>query len=174
MTEAATNKRGLVTDEHRAEAARLMEIWTRVRAKRREAGEPFTQDWFGETYGIGNQSAVGFFLNGKTALSLKAARGFAAGLGCKVSDFSPRLAKIIEGPALSPQAMEIAAICDALPTSEDRDWLVDAVLIALATRERRRSAQDARDARATAHAAGHEPTAVQQSDPGRQHETSRG
>ena len=31
-------------------------------------------------------------MGGKTALSLKAARGFAEGLGCAVSEFSPRLA----------------------------------------------------------------------------------
>jgi len=45
-------------------------------------------------YQIGSQSAVTSFLNGHTPLSLKAARGFAKGLNCLISDFSPRLAAL--------------------------------------------------------------------------------
>lgn len=56
--------------------------------------EKGTQAEFGEQYLIGNQSAVGQFLRGKTPLSLKAAKGFAKGLNCQVSDFSPRLAAL--------------------------------------------------------------------------------
>ncbi len=52
-----------------------------------------SQAVFGEVNDIGSQSAVGNFLNGLSALSLKAATGFAKGLGCDLADFSPRLAK---------------------------------------------------------------------------------
>ncbi|MBQ1761922.1 MAG: hypothetical protein IIZ92_03360 [Aquincola sp.] len=75
---------------HLEEAARLRAIWDRT-AEERRARNVHSQGAFGEAYNIGNQAAVGFFLNGKTALSLKAALGFAKGLGCKVSDFSDRL-----------------------------------------------------------------------------------
>lgn len=77
-------KKATITDEHRQEAEALKRIW-------RSTEHP-SQPEFGELYEIGNQSAVSQFLNGKSALSLKAAIGFAKGLGCKVEDFSPRLA----------------------------------------------------------------------------------
>lgn len=51
-----------------------------------------TQAAFGERYGIGNQGAVWQFLNGRTPLSMKAAKGLARGLGCSIDAFSPRLA----------------------------------------------------------------------------------
>lgn len=70
------------------ESSKLFEIWTR--------NKTVSQAKFGEKYKIGGQAAVGQFLNGDTALSFKAARGFAAGLGCSISDFSPRLAKEAE------------------------------------------------------------------------------
>ena len=84
-------RRGTVTDEHREEARLLTILWKRTKSARQESGFG-TQEAFGAEFGIGNQSAVGFFLNGKTALSMKAARGFARGLGCQIADFSPRLA----------------------------------------------------------------------------------
>lgn len=71
------------------EARRLREIWGKVDASQRG-----TQADFGEAHSVGNQSAVGQFLRGKTALSLKAAKGFAKGLGCQIADFSPRLAEL--------------------------------------------------------------------------------
>lgn len=77
-----------VTDEHKAEAKRLKEIW--------QSAPRQTQDEFGERFDVGNQSAVGQFLNGRVPLSLKAAVGFARGLGVSVADFSPRLAAEIE------------------------------------------------------------------------------
>lgn len=78
-----TSKKAKVTDVHRAEAALLRAIW--------DTKKHGSQAEFGETYGIGNQSAVGQFLRGDAALSLKAARGFALGLGCEIGDFSKRL-----------------------------------------------------------------------------------
>lgn len=71
------------------EAKRLKEIWDGADVSVRG-----TQADFGDVYSIGNQSAVGQFLRGETPLSLKAAKGFAKGLGCKIADFSPRLAEL--------------------------------------------------------------------------------
>ena len=71
------------------EARRLKEIWDAADPARRG-----TQAEFGEAHLIGNQSAVGQFLRGETPLSLKAAKGFAKGLACKIADFSPRLAEL--------------------------------------------------------------------------------
>lgn len=73
------------------EAALLKEIWDNTPREIRG-----NQAEFGEKYQIGTQAAVGFFLNGKSTISPKAARGFAAGLGCSIADFSPRLAKEAE------------------------------------------------------------------------------
>ncbi len=50
---------------------------------------------FGEAYGLGNQSMVGHYLYGRSALHAKAAAAFANELKCEVSDFSPRLAREI-------------------------------------------------------------------------------
>lgn len=85
-------RRSKVTPEHEQEAAKLRAIWERDKP-RREAIGLGTQDAFGAAYEIGNQAAVGHFLSGTTPLSLKAAIGFARGLGCGVADFSERLAK---------------------------------------------------------------------------------
>jgi phage repressor protein C with HTH and peptisase S24 domain len=84
---ATENRKAKVTPENLEEAKRLKALWDKARA----AGGP-TQTVFGETYDIGTQSAVNLFLTGTTPLSLKAARGFAKGLGCEIADFSTRLA----------------------------------------------------------------------------------
>lgn len=90
MTEITrpTNRKANVNEEHKEEAARLSKIWRDTPHE--------TQAVFGEMYEVGTQSAVGQFLRGESPLSLKAARGFATGLGCRISDFSPRLAKEAE------------------------------------------------------------------------------
>lgn len=79
-------KRGSVTDENRAESVKLRELWDN-RANRMSQAE------FGEAFDIGSQAAVGHFLNGHAAISMKAAKGFARGLSCEIADFSERLAK---------------------------------------------------------------------------------
>lgn len=94
----ANNRRGRVTAEHTEEARLLRAIWQAKKAEL-EASGVGTQEAFGDRYGIGNQAAVGFFLNGKTALSAKAAAGFARGLGVPISSFSPRLAAVLDQPA---------------------------------------------------------------------------
>jgi len=86
------NRRGKVTDEHRREARLLKALWLKKKPELDKLGWG-TQEAFGDKFGVGNQAAVGFFLNGHTALSRKAALAFAKGLGCEVSEFSPRLAK---------------------------------------------------------------------------------
>jgi hypothetical protein len=77
-----------ITDENREESRLLKAIW--------DERSQLTQAEFGHQYGIGSQAAVGFFLNGRSAISLKAARGFATGLGCSISEFSKRLAAEVE------------------------------------------------------------------------------
>lgn len=85
-------RRGKVTPENKEEARRLKELWDARRPKM-DTGRPMSQELFGQLYDIGGQAVVGFFLHGKTALSQKAADGFARGLNCSVEDFSPRLAR---------------------------------------------------------------------------------
>ena len=83
---ALDNRKAKVTPETILESERLFKIWESTEPKPSQAD-------FGETYDIGSQSAVSGFLKGKTPLSLKAARGFAKGLQCQISEFSERLAQ---------------------------------------------------------------------------------
>ena len=78
-------RKAKVTPETQAESVKLKEIWEACQKRPSQA-------IFGDTYQVGSQSAVTSFLNGHTPLSLKAARGFAQGLGCNIADFSSRLA----------------------------------------------------------------------------------
>ena len=77
------------TPENTAEAESLKRLFT-------TSGHGLSQAEFGARYEIGSQGAVWQYLNGKTVLNLKAAKGFASGLGCNVIDFSPRLAAKID------------------------------------------------------------------------------
>lgn len=105
MTDRENPKKAIVTDEHKAEAAALKAIWEKV--------SPANQKEFGKEFGVGGQSAVANFLTGTSALSLKAAVGFAQGLGCHIRDFSPRLA------AEARKAAEAAGIS----SSEDGEFM---------------------------------------------------
>lgn len=107
MAERA-GRRGVVTPEHKQEADSLKKIWLREKPRLEAAGWG-SQDAFGAKFNIGNQAAVGHFLNGNTALSFKAASGFAKGLRCQISDFSPRLAAMVVDPFM-PDAGEQAAM----------------------------------------------------------------
>lgn len=80
-------KKAKITEEHRTESRALHAIW--------KARSRISQEAFGAKYGLGTQGAIGHFLNGRSALHLKAAMAFAKELGCEVGDFSPRLAKEI-------------------------------------------------------------------------------
>jgi transcriptional regulator with XRE-family HTH domain len=90
MTEKA-GRRGIVTPENEGESRKLKALWVEYRS----AGG-LSQLEFGDEFGIGTQSAVTNMLNGKMAISLKAAKGFAKGLGVEIKQFSPRLARVID------------------------------------------------------------------------------
>lgn len=83
------------------ESGRDLEQWQRDDAKRlkvlweKRPKPRLSQVEFGATYGIGTQGMVWQYLHAHRALNPKAASGFAAGLSCQVSDFSPRLAREI-------------------------------------------------------------------------------
>lgn len=51
---------------------------------------------FGARFDIGNQGAVWQYLNGRRPLNMKAAKGFASGLGVNIEDFSPSIAEVIK------------------------------------------------------------------------------
>ena len=135
----ASDKRGKVTQLHKVEAARLLKIWLQEKPRLAAAGYG-TQEAFGSKFKIGNQSAVGFFLNGKSALSLKAAIGFANGLQCDIKDFSPRLDAMLargdaapmreDAPAQSPQAARLAHLIDEIsdPDVKSRAYILCAAL----------------------------------------------
>ena len=72
-----------------AEASALRLLWDAADVTKRG-----TQSEFGERLEIGSQGLMWQLLKGKTPLSLKAAKSFATGLHCKLSDFSPRLAAL--------------------------------------------------------------------------------
>ena len=92
-------KRGVVTDENREESRRLRLLWD-------ERANRMSQAEFGQTFEIGSQAAVGHFLNGHAAISMKAAKGFARGLGCDISAFSQRL---------SQEATDLLAVSGSAP-----------------------------------------------------------
>lgn len=79
------HRKAKITPENVQEAAKLRAIWDATPDKPNQA-------IFGDRFEIGSQSAVTLFLNGKTPLSLKAARGFAKGLRRDIAEFSTRLA----------------------------------------------------------------------------------
>lgn len=81
-----------LTDEQLAEAAALKRLYE-------TSCHGLSQSEFGARHNIGSQGAVWQYLNGKTALNVRAASSFAEGLQCAVSDFSPRLSTEIESLA---------------------------------------------------------------------------
>lgn len=82
-------RKAKVTEEHKNESRKLKEIWLNT-------PDRLSQEAFGAQYNIGTQSVVTQFLNGLVPISMKAAMGFAKGLGINIEDFSPRLAKEAE------------------------------------------------------------------------------
>lgn len=78
-------RKAKVTPETLEESRKLRALWD-------AAEDRPSQAVFAEIFEIGSQTAVATFLKGTTPLSKKAAKGFAAGLNCKIEDFSPRLA----------------------------------------------------------------------------------
>ncbi|MDM5178491.1 S24 family peptidase [Massilia sp. DJPM01] len=75
----------------RSDAARLKELFVDWQNRRRDAGEPYSQEYAADLLPF-NQSALSQYLNGKIPLNIEAATQFAKMLGCTISDFSPTLA----------------------------------------------------------------------------------
>ncbi len=81
----------LPSHQIRSDAARLKELFVDWQNRRRDAGEPYSQEYAADLLPF-NQSALSQYLNGKIPLNIEAATQFAKMLGCKISDFSPMLA----------------------------------------------------------------------------------
>lgn len=130
----ASNRQGRVTPETLEEARRLRAIYAAKKSALVKDGLG-TQAAFGETFNIGNQAAVGFFLSGKTALSLKAAAGFARGLDCLIADFSPRLAALqtIYADGAGPLSPDVQELIRAL-APEQKERLENAIRALLGTK----------------------------------------
>ena len=83
--------KNVITEEHRKEAVALKAIY-KAKAKLLN----LTQEKLGLSLGGSGQSTASNYLNAVTALNLKSAWIFAKELDVNVSDFSPRLAQIID------------------------------------------------------------------------------
>jgi len=115
-----TERKAKVTPETQEESRKLRELWDAAKDRPSQAV-------FADRYGIGSQTAVATFLKGTTPISKKAASGFAAGLGCKIEDFSPRLAAEIAGLAESiaesTQDVHLRSVLSQL-TPEQKEMLI--------------------------------------------------
>lgn len=86
-----------------------------------------SQEEFGSRFDIGSQGMVWQYLNARRALNIKAASGFARGLGVSVDAFSPRMAEEIRLVASSqvPQTIPVVQPGSELgKTPSDRIQLV--------------------------------------------------
>ena len=118
MPDKERKKEPKLTEENRQESERLKALWEK-------SSHGLTQGRFGEKYQIGNQGMVWQCLNGKTALSLKAAQGFAEGLGVALEDFSPRLAELASKNAkFAPKKSLGADQMDLVSLSRDEAQLI--------------------------------------------------
>lgn len=80
-----------LTTSQLAEAAQLKKLFVQWQHKRREEGQPASQEVAGDLLGFG-QSALSQYLNGKIPLNVDAAVRLADLIGCAVADFSDSLA----------------------------------------------------------------------------------
>ena len=90
------------------ESKRLLSIFEAHQHSMRELGIEVTQAEFGAESGIGSQGMVWQYLHARKPLGLEAAERFARALRCKISDFSPRLARL---------ALRAAEVADGGKTS---------------------------------------------------------
>lgn len=79
-----------LTEAELKECAALKAIYLRVKDETK-----LTQEAAASALGLGTQGAVSQYLNGRIALNLNVAIGFANLLGCMIADFSPRLARMV-------------------------------------------------------------------------------
>ncbi|KAE8757339.1 hypothetical protein FSO04_24275 [Paraburkholderia madseniana] len=82
-----TIQRHRLSDEEKAEAARLRAIWESFKV----AHPGVSQEWLGNATGIGGQSAVSQYLRGEIMLNFANLIKFCNVLGANPSDISPRL-----------------------------------------------------------------------------------
>lgn len=178
------SKRPKVPEEVVAEeSAALKRIWIEKKAYRIERCGSDSQEAFGHAYNIGNQAAVGQFINGKTALSLKAAAGFSRGLGVPVEDFSPRLAVVLPvpgaeespGPGAAPgelppnAALRLANAFDEMEPGPEKVMLHTQLMGLIRRAKLRQETRAAREA-SQPH---HEPRQGQQGGRGKQRGVAR-
>lgn len=83
----STSKKVKIEPVHVEEAARLKALF--------KSHTDLSQEAFGATFEIGSQGMVWQYLNARSPLNTDAALKFARGLGCQVTDFSPRLAEAL-------------------------------------------------------------------------------
>lgn len=94
MTKSTTksSKPAVPADVVATEAAALRALYeAHLERLTIERGKKISQEKFGAETGIGGQSMVWQYLEGRRALGLEAAAKFATALGIKISSFSPRL-----------------------------------------------------------------------------------
>lgn len=94
-----------LTAEQKADAKRLSVRFFGWQDRQKKQGLPYSQGYAAGELGF-NQSALSQYINGIIPLNAAAGSRFAKLLGCKVSDFSPTLARHIESLAAA-QGMDL-------------------------------------------------------------------
>ena len=120
-----------LSEEQKADAARLRKAFSEHQAKLRKVGLPWTQEALADQLGFG-QSALNQYLNGKIPLNAAALYKFCLVLVVEPASISPAIvaaeqAKAMKwGPGmiqsgLSPDAIELAHQLDAVPKNKHHD-----------------------------------------------------
>lgn len=119
MPDKERKKDATLSDENVQESVRLKALWDK-------STHGLTQKAFGKEFDIGNQGMVWQCLNGKIApISLKAAMGFARGLGVDIADFSPRLAELAAKSAqFAPKRPAVPDLIDLTSLSKDEAQII--------------------------------------------------
>ncbi|WP_175760495.1 hypothetical protein [Burkholderia anthina] len=89
----ATVEKRPLTDEERAEAARLRDAWAKYKDKHPGA----TQQWLGSASELGSQGLMGQYLRGIIPLNLRALVSICAQIGVRPEEISPRLMRPLTG-----------------------------------------------------------------------------
>lgn len=87
-----SSRQAKVTDEHREEAQKLKELFEGYVQKQAQKGVKVTQAGFAAAAGLGSQGLLWQYLNARIPLNLRAGLQFVKGIGCRLEEFSPRLA----------------------------------------------------------------------------------
>jgi phage repressor protein C with HTH and peptisase S24 domain len=110
-----------LTTEQRADATRLKSLFAAWQKRRREAGQPSSQEALSDMLGF-NQSALSQYLNGRIPLNVAAATKFAGLIECSIADFSPALAEEIASyrtAAEVPDSSHMLRKASMVSTDED-------------------------------------------------------